>query len=44
MTDDDLEPAEPSDLNEGQEVAGAEEEEAVEEDNDVIHVEWAGYI
>jgi hypothetical protein len=44
MNYDDHEPAEPSNLNEGQEVAGVEEEEAAEEDNDVIHVEWAGYI
>jgi hypothetical protein len=30
---------------EGQEVVdGVEEEEATEEENDVIHVEWAGFI
>jgi hypothetical protein len=29
---------------EGQEVDDVEEEEAAEEDKDVIHVEWAGFI
>jgi hypothetical protein len=38
MKDNDHEPAE------GQEVDGVVEEEATEEENDVIHVEWAGYI
>jgi hypothetical protein len=44
MKFDDHESAEPSNLIEGQEVDGVEEEEITEEDNDVIHVEWAGFI
>jgi hypothetical protein len=38
------EPLVPSNLDEGQEVDGVEEEAATEEENDVIHVEWAGFI
>jgi hypothetical protein len=38
MKYDDQEPAE------SQEVDGVDEEEATEEEKDVIHVEWAGYI
>jgi hypothetical protein len=38
MKDNDQEPAE------GQEVDDVEEEEATEEESDVIHVEWAGFI